>query len=560
MKQISVLVFLAALLALPSVCAQENGEAGCVRIYYDGSDDPSDVEGRKYSVALQNLLGHFPEFRPIAAPVSSYGAGEIDECHATFYIGSEYNARIPDSFLDDFENTDRPVLWMGYSIWKFEKERLDAMFGYTYSHLTDLDRKHRDSKGRPTFFRNFRYKGETFHKYAKLDSESGDFDGPAEMVALQRRSGHARVLAEATHNYSGETLPYALRMENRFYLADIPFTYIHEADRYLILADLLFDVLGAEPRYPEKRPAVFRIEDLSSLTPRKQSEDLAALLQDENVPFHIALIPVFADPFEHYGLKLGGKTLPLGSDPGFVQSLRTLQRRGGIFIWHGVTHQHGKMKNPQNGVSGDDYEFWDMVKDAPLSGDSVDFVLDRLDYGWSVLRDAGIHPRIWEVPHYQASVLDYLIFGRVFAWTIGRVAYSPFEARHLPAQNPQALWYETTGVDGTDTRRQAFRPMSVRTFETDGGQFFPYEIYRDVFGQRVIPENLGYLDESRDIENWLEDARRNRVIRDSWASLFFHPYLFGERGMEKEDFRRVIRTLRSYGYEFVNLEEFIEGR
>jgi hypothetical protein len=34
-------------------------------------------------------------------------------------------------------------------------------------------------------------------------------------------------------------------------------------------------------------------------------------------------------------------------------------------VMHGFTHQYGKMKNPHTGVSGDDYEFWNIVDNTP---------------------------------------------------------------------------------------------------------------------------------------------------------------------------------------------------
>ena len=55
------------------------------------------------------------------------------------------------------------------------------------------------------------------------------------------------------------------------------------------------------------------------------------------------------------------------------------------------------------GTSGDDFEFWDIVKNSELEDDSVDYVLDRMELGVALLDEINITPEIWLTPHYQAS-------------------------------------------------------------------------------------------------------------------------------------------------------------
>lgn len=56
----------------------------------------------------------------------------------------------------------------------------------------------------------------------------------------------------------GERRPYVINKGNHFYMADIPVSYVHESDRYLVFADLLFDILDEKPRHL-KRPALVGI-------------------------------------------------------------------------------------------------------------------------------------------------------------------------------------------------------------------------------------------------------------------------------------------------------------
>jgi uncharacterized protein YdaL len=535
----------------------------CVQVFYDRTKDPAYHHGRTAAIFLENLLGHFREFRTHVAPIEDYAPGQIERCSATFYIGTYFDNAIPEAFLEDFATTERRVAWLGYSIWQLKPQRLERALGIKYLRLTTLDTAKRDAKGRPTFYRQIAYKGETFEKYGEFRSGTKDaFDAPFEMAALEIVVAQTEILATAIHNGDGSRLPYAVRSRNRFYVADVPFSFTHESDRYLVFADLLFDILDAPPRR-KKRYAVLRIEDVSANTSPAALAGILQIARPLRITPHIALIPVFADPFGVLGQKTT-KGIPIKDDRRFQQTLRVLQRAGARFIWHGVTHQLDNLKNPK-GVSGYDFEFWNVGANAPAPGDSARFVLDRLDEGWRSMGAAGIRPKIWEVPHYACSATDYLVFARVFSWNIGRIRYLPFVASGLPASSPPTLWYEATGLAGRKLRRSMLGQVSAATSGQYEPQFFPFEIYRDVYGQAVLPENLGFVDYlgSPDgvnpIDVMLANAKRNRVLRDNWASFYFHPF-FMQRPGAAADLDRLLKGLQALGYEFVDLERFIERR
>jgi len=57
-------------------------------------------------------------------------------------------------------------------------------------------------------------------------------------------------------------------------------------------------------------------------------------------------------------------------------------------------------------------------------------------------------------------------------------------------------------------------------------------VVRDVYGTKVLPENLGSIEPepffqfpTRFPADILADARRVRVVRDGFASFYFHPFL-----------------------------------
>lgn len=541
----------------------------CVQIFYDQSKDPKYWMGRTYSIFLQNLLAHFPKYQQITGPIEQYKKGDLDRCAASFYIGSYFENGIPKEFFEDYAATTKPVMWMGYSVWLPGPDYLNSLFGYSYSGLTKLNSDVRDSKGKPTYFKFASYKGETFRKFGEFSrTDPTQFMAPFENVTLRKTSEVAdtQIISELTHNGTKEKIPYILRNKNRYYVADVPFSFMHEADRFLIVADLLFDVLNEKPMHDE-RLAFLRIEDVSPYISLPFTYDLLKVIKEESITANVSIVPVFTDPLHYYPSEKPFITME--QTPGFMLLVEDFKRMGLSFIWHGVTHQYEDYPNPYNAVSTDDFEFWDAPKNKPVPKDSVHWVLARLQDGLYSLSQAFIKPTTWLTPHYQASSLDYYIFGRVFSWNVGRVIYFDHTAQNAPPYSQDLLMASDAG--SYQKRFKAFRDLKVETTGPWNGQMFPFLIYGDVYGQRLIPENLGnsqpfkseHVIWPRTVEDMLEDARRNLVLRDAWASFFYHPALLnniqsGGRGQypgDPTDLRRIIKGLKAMGYRFVNVDE-----
>lgn len=566
----SVLLFFSV-----SAKARESSDQKCVRIYYDSVKSENYKIGKTYSIFLQNLMGHFPQYQSVISPIEKYQKGEINQCKATFYLGSYFENNIPQAFLDDYVSTSKNVAWLGYSLWKLGNQNLMNLFGYEYKGLTTLDWSRSDPGGRPTFFKEIKYKGEIFFKYGDFsDTERKTFSSPFEQVALKSlgASNSTEVLATSIHNGTQEQLPYVIKNKNHFYIADIPFSYIHDSDRYLIFADLLFDILEEEPIHKGKRPAIFRVEDVHACAPTNGLKAILNVVKEFNIPTQIALVPQFKNPLLESD---DCKNIPQKSifeSPEVLSTLHQLKNHDATFLWHGVTHQYGNLRNPVNAASGDDFEFWDITRNAPVPEDSVSWVLDRLDSGWETLLQAGLAPKIWETPHYRASILDYHLFSRVFSWSIGIVMYAPHTLIGLPTSTPTHLWYENSGLQGSALRKEALKSTNVSVKSEDiHGQFFPYEIYGDQYGQRIIPENMGFIAPYEEkkitiqarINHLIEIAKRNRVLRDTWASFFFHPYHLDHLMSSVENaepLKKLIQSILDYQYEFIKLETFTETR
>lgn len=549
----------------------------CVRLYYDQANSEYWI-GRTYAVFAQNLLGHFPELQQIIAPIETYKKGDIETCRATIYISSYFDNKIPDDFFADFENTKKNVAWLGYNIWKMPG--FSRIFGYKYSHLTALSTDKLDFQLKPTYFKWIDYKGERFFKFGEWSkTDSTKFVCPFEMAALAPENDvmdlakiGTEVLATSKHNGTNEEIPYAIRNKNHFYFADVPFSFMHEADRYLIYADVLFDILNLPPRH-KKKMAVIRMEDIHPIMPVQLLYLFSNTMKKHQVPLVVSIIPFFFDPLKLYDRKSNQEYVAAFQVPEFVAWLKEIQSNGAKFIWHGVTHQFGRVRNPHDGISGADFEFWNAVTNTPVVKDTVPWVLNRLYDGYAQLKKVGVEPKIWLTPHYQSSTLDNYIFSRVFPWNIGRVIYFNFDFINKPVPHNSAYHFTDLDIEKQKKRIKDLSETQINVTSTRwNGQMFPYEIYGDVHGQRLLPENLGnsqpfensHVIRPRSVQEMVADAKRNRVIRDAWASFFYHPFLFekynsGGRGTysgDPSELDYLITEIKSLGYEFVDIEDF----
>lgn len=553
----------------------------CVLIYFDEMADKNYDLGKIYSSYLQNLLGHFPELTQIISSINRYQSGEIEKCRSTFYLGSYFDNPIPEAFIADFRKTQKHVAWVGYNIWQLPDGVFKELFGYEYAGLTTLDSENLDAHGHPTFFKDIIYKGELFSKFAKWVEREGQqvFAAAFEQIILQQAENLgglalAEVLAESIHDRTQEKLPYAIRSKNHFYIADIPFSYAHESDRYLVFADLIFDILDLPPRHDEKL-AIMRIEDVHPMVPIRNLILLQDVFKQEDVPLHIALIPLFYDPLYRYDRKPEETFVPMTDVSQFMAWLKSVQNDNGVFIWHGATHQYKTMRNPHSGYSSDDFEFWDAVNNLPVPDDSVDFVLNRLDLASDYLKAADIYPKVWLTPHYQASALDYHIFANVFDWNIGRAIYFLEEPKSLPEVDDQWIKIRYDQPDNSKLlRKEYFKDFSTNTKGDWFGQLYPYEVYGDIYGQKMFPEILGnpqpftsdHVWYPRSLDDILKDAKRNLVLRDTWAASFFHPYILtdlykggvGEFPGDTRPLTKLLQEMKKLGYKFVSLDEFAE--
>ena len=477
-------------------------------------------------------------------PVAAYPAGALEGFDATFYLGSHAGLALPAAFLRDVNATRRTVVWFRHNLPQWlpsgqpQGDLFGARFGFRPDGVRGYNAPPTAARPQPGFFEQVPYKGQTLTKFYAPPTPTTAAAGDPDLVAITLLdTARARTVVPIDNPATGERLPYVVRADTLWYFADLPLTYIGPRDRYLVLCDLLFDILARPARQPAR--ALVRLEDVSAMVNPACTRQLADYLSGRGIPFGIAVIPHFRDPL---GITSAGVPvdIPFAQATRLKAALDDMLARGGRIVAHGWTHQHGDGRNPATGLSGDDFEFWDAVAQRPLPEDADPRhpgAADRVARSLAELGTGRYRPFAFEVPHYQATPRGYAAIRQRLGTSWGRLVYYTAEQPELDPARPD-------------------RDFAV-------GQFFPYVIAQDHYGNKVLPETLGHLDYRRGAAgtsatpqpghaaaDLLAHAAALSVVREGVASFFFHPYWLeastGAPGLA--DFKAVVEGIEALGY------------
>lgn len=463
---------------LGSVAPAPSGESAPRRvlILYDPAPETS---SELSAIMAANLAGRFG--RADLRPIGRYRARDGDRFDAMLVLPG---GPVPTGLSQDIAAARRPIVWIGG---RGEPGARDVVA--------------------------VRYKGRDFPR---------DLRAAREIAVPSGRE----VLATAI-GVDGRETPWAVRTGNFVQIAEDPFDYMHEDDRYLVFADLLFGLLA--PQTPERHRAMVRIDGVGPEANPRRIRALADMLAEEGIPFSIAVHPRYRDP---EGVHNGGRAvrLDLGERPQIVQALSHAVSRGGTLVAQGLTHQTGQRRNPRRRVSGGDGEFFaiDLVDGAlaprgPLPHNSLGYWHARFAEARGVWGDSGLaRPILFSAPLQAASAEVYAAAREDHAARYDRSLYFHGEASAGPPDY------------GRGSRLQ----------------FFPYETV-DIRGDFVLPENLGAPAEGRGEERLIDAAERNLAVRDGFAS-----FAFPWQG-EPEALRAIVRGIAALGYRFVGPAELI---
>lgn len=477
-----------------------------VVIYYD--DDPSQQwnEGKLYAQMVRNLLGHF-NTRVDILDVADYREAALDDYDAGIYIGNIYDYPLPNIFLKDVFYSSQPFVWLNANVWQlFDQEEWDAAakygFEYVESEIINPD-VHIQYKGR---------------QVPRLES-----DVYFNLVSIEAGSQCETL---ATLQFSDrDQEPYAIRCGSFYYITHNPLANFYTS--YLVFADILHDVLGTQVE--ESHRALVRFEDL---TPGNVNYDVLReqvdFLYKNEIPFAFGVIPVNSDPEGVWGEP--GKTVYLYEDFMLQELIAYMIEHGGTPIIHGYTHQY-------DSITGVDYEFWDGEQDKPFVEDSYDWAEERIQAGIAQFEKAlGYRPMIWETPHYSASPNTYFALVGSFDVIYERVMVFNDLRRVGPGEQ----------IDYSSI------PYVTQTF--------PYQVFDSIYGLRILPENLGYLEEGGDYEfgvpstpaGKVELAKMYSVVRDGVVSFMFHHW------QPSQNFYDTVRGLIEAGYQFTSVDQLLQ--
>ena len=527
-----------ALLSAPAVLAQTAPPPPKVQVLYDAPTGSEwDKLGFAYAIMMRNLLGHF-NAQVDLVPVQQYVAGNTEKYNATFYLGAAYDHQLPAAFLNDAVTTTKPMVWFKYNIWQLAWNptyNMTASKGFGFNGLRGLNAAPSSSNPNPGFFDTVKYKGLDFVKYYQYDAGRNVANTDPDIGWVNITDPvKATAVVSVTNPKTGETAPYVTRSGNFWYVADMPFSFIGPRDRYLVFADMLHDMLGINHATYHK--AMVRLEDVGAMVSVDAMKKLSDYLGGKAIPFSVAVIPRYVDAL---GLYNGGtpQEVSFSQATNLRKSLDHARTKGAEMVMHGFTHQYGKMRNPHTGVSGDDYEFWNIVENKPVPEDSAAWALGRMNNGLTDLRAHGVNPVAWEAPHYHTSALTARSAPQLFSKTYQRVVYFTADKPNLTASMAKDY-----GV----------------------GQFYTYTVNKDHYGQYVLPENLGNIEydistiDPTSNYNYTADdlilnAKYAKTIRDGVASFFFHPFWLepdlGVPGMA--DFQKTVEGITALGFTWV---------
>ena len=442
-----------------------------VAIIYDGPDQQV-AHGYLAGHYIKNLMGHFG-LRGELIRATDYHPGQLAHYRAGFYVGTVNGERPSESIMRDVRSSRLPFCWLGLHIEQLVADpAAQRQFGFRYLGYA----------GNGTAWR-VRYKD------TLLPSDNFDLS-----VVEPVKSDGAEILAVAVAA-DNTRKPYVVRRGSFWYFADTALEVPQESSRYLVFCDLLHDILGID--HAPQSEALVRLEDVSAQAEPSDLRAAADVLSKRHIPFQIATIPLYRSPWDNVEMRLSDR-------PEVVAAIHYMIDRGGTPVMHGWSHQY-------HSSTGDDYEFWDGVKNAPIAGDMEPAILQRLDAGLAELFADSIFPIGFETPHYAASATDYQAMEQRFKL---------FYERTMPVPNLTSV------------------------------QYFPYPVI-DEFGRYVVPENLGYLPlEKPDPKVLIDNARYMRVVRDGIPSFYFHPFLNANL------LDQVLEGVSALGYHFVSLRQF----
>lgn len=165
------------------------------------------------------------------------------------------------------------------------------------------------------------------------------------------------------------------------------------------IPDILVDESGEQGDFTwNGHYALVRLEDVNPASDITSLEDCIELLKSKDIPFSIALIPIYKNPERNV-------TIYLHETPELV---RLIKDSGATIVLHGCTHQY-------DGETAVDFEFWDETSNAPLEINNTEYATSKIELALEELKRCNLSAEIWETPHYTSNYEVAGVVSRYFS-------------------------------------------------------------------------------------------------------------------------------------------------
>lgn len=314
----------------------------------------------------------------------------------------------------------------------------------------------------------------------------------------------------ATPSESAEILLYGTNknQENPLFFIEDDIYYYAAPDLESIHAVLLAKQMPGLFDKPEEEghPGYLRLEDVHPLGDAEQLQEIADYLKSENIPYMIAVIPIYTDPET-------GREYHFSDNKELTSVLQEMQADGASLVLHGYTHQFRQSE------TGEGFEFWDVENNMPIyhgpdeevvqkteedfdsaeefeeyNQDNLDYerayIENRIESGIDEMAKYDLYPLAFEAPHYTMSQNGYKVLSEYFSTYVGQIQLS-------------------------DENWEIMRPIP-----TVGQPTY-------LHGMTLYPETMGYVqpEEPDSVDIMMKNAEEYQFIDRGVTSAFYHPYL-----------------------------------
>ncbi|WP_071393436.1 DUF2334 domain-containing protein [Bacillus tuaregi] len=326
------------------------------------------------------------------------------------------------------------------------------------------------------------------------------------ILGVQPDSG-TEVLLEGKSLSTNMTYPVLIKNQKNYFYA-IEDIY---SENSILLGEMLHDVFQTTNH--SSHPGYIRLEDVHPLVDPKPLGEIAEILKQKNIPYMIAVIPIYTNPET-------GEKHTFADSPKLLKVLKEMQKNGGSIVLHGYTHQYRASE------TGEGFEFWDVDNNSPIYSPTNEpysvkkesdfsskaeyesyiadlkkfetkYIEEKIKSGIHELTKYGLYPLAFEAPHYTMSQNGYKILANHFSTYVGQVQLSDKD----------------------------WEIMNSTPYITEPTFFH---------GMQLLPETMGYV-KPRDpeaIQTMLDKAELHSYTKDGMFAAFYHPYL-GSEGFNK---------------------------